>query len=92
MLCDRHLALSHSNMQCILNKLDVQKLRLDLSEYDGIQLRVKGDGQIYKVNLKTAERTDNPEDTYAATFITSNGSFSPVGLHLHGFRKSIMNF
>ena len=51
----------------------LQKLKVDLSEYTGIQLRVKGDGQIYKVNLKTSDRPDNPEDTYAATFATSDG-------------------
>ena len=51
----------------------MQKLRLDLSEYDGIQIRVKGDGQIYKINLKTADKPDDPESTYAATFSTSKG-------------------
>jgi hypothetical protein len=28
-------------------------LNLDLSGYDGLQLRVKGDGQIFKFNIKT---------------------------------------
>jgi hypothetical protein len=28
-------------------------LNLDLSAYDGLQLRVKGDGQIFKFNIKT---------------------------------------
>lgn len=30
-----------------------KKLDLDLSAYDGLQLRVKGDGQIFKFNIKT---------------------------------------
>lgn len=52
----------------------MQKLKVDLSAYQGIQLRVKGDGQVYKVNLKTSDRPDNPEDTYAATFATVRGN------------------
>jgi len=28
-------------------------LNLDLSGYDGLELRVKGDGQIFKFNIKT---------------------------------------
>lgn len=30
-----------------------KKLDLNLSAYDGLQLRVKGDGQIFKFNIKT---------------------------------------
>ena len=48
-----------------------QVLDLNLSAYDGIALRIKGDGQMYKLNLKTAERGEDPESTYAATFETT---------------------
>ncbi len=54
----------------------VQGLNLDLSAYDGIALRLKGDGQMYKINLKTEERGDNPESTYAATFETQDGELT----------------
>jgi hypothetical protein len=34
-----------------------KKLDLDLSAYDGLQLRIKGDGQIFKFNIKTVGLT-----------------------------------
>ena len=33
--------------------LDPRKLGLDLSRFDGLRLRVKGDGQTFKLNVKT---------------------------------------
>jgi hypothetical protein len=50
-----------------------QGLKLDMVAYDGVALRLKGDGQMYKINIKTEERGDNPESTYAATFETLDG-------------------
>lgn len=43
-----------------------QKLRtaLDLSSFDGVALRVKGDGSIFKLNIKTTDQLDMPESTY----------------------------
>jgi hypothetical protein len=43
-----------------------QKLRspLDLAAYDGVALRVKGDGSIFKLNIKTTDQLDMPESTY----------------------------
>ena len=46
---------------------------LDLSAYDGIALQVEGDGQTYKLNLKTADQENVPEDTFQATFDTIAG-------------------
>ena len=46
---------------------------LDLSAYDGIALQVEGDGQTYKLNLKTADQENVPEDTFQATFDTVAG-------------------
>ena len=51
-----------------------QALDLDLGAYDGIALTVVGDGQTYKLNLKTADQEDTPESTYQATFDTPNGT------------------
>lgn len=53
-----------------------QELKLDLAAYDGVALRLKGDGQMYKINIKSEERGDNPESTYAATFETLDGECS----------------
>lgn len=50
-----------------------QALDLNLGGYDGIALRLVGDGQTYKLNLKTADQEDTPESTYQATFDTFPG-------------------
>ena len=51
----------------------MQGMDLDLSAYDGIALQVEGDGQTYKLNLKTADQENVPEDTFQATFDTVAG-------------------
>ena len=55
---------------------------LDLSMYDGIALQVEGDGQTYKLNLKTADQENVPEDTFQATFDTVAGLLHEAG-HFH---------
>jgi hypothetical protein len=54
--------------------LSEQALDLDLGAYDGIALTVLGDGQTFKLNLKTADQEDVPESTYQATFDTVAGA------------------
>jgi hypothetical protein len=39
-------------------------LDLDLSAYDGLQLRVKGDGQIFKFNIKTVRSSQTHSDNF----------------------------
>ena len=51
----------------------MQGMHLDLSAFDGIALQVEGDGQTYKLNLKTADQENVPEDTFQATFDTVAG-------------------
>ena len=53
-----------------------QGLSLDLSAYDGLSLQVLGDGQTFKVNLKTADQDQAPESTYQAQFDTVAGETS----------------
>ncbi|CAK0786611.1 hypothetical protein CVIRNUC_009825 [Coccomyxa viridis] len=53
---------------------------LDLSAYNGIALQVEGDGQTYKLNLKTADQENVPEDTFQATFDTVAGQQTTVYL------------
>lgn len=55
----------------------MQGTDLDLSAYDGIGLQVEGDGQTYKLNLKTADQENVPEDTFQATFDTVAGGIQP---------------
>ena len=50
----------------------MQGLKLDLSSYDGISLKVLGDGQTFKVNIKTAQDAI-PNSSYQATFDTVAG-------------------
>jgi hypothetical protein len=52
----------------------LQALDLNLGSYDGIALTVEGDGQTYKLNLKTADQEEVPESTYQATFDTLAGA------------------
>lgn len=63
----------------------VQMLNLDLHRYDGISLRVKGDGQTFKFNLKTADQMNVPESTYQAQFDTVNGEWTTVYMPWHAF-------
>jgi hypothetical protein len=60
-------------------------MNLDLSRFDGIHLRVKGDGQIFKMNIKTADQLNSPEYTYQTTFDTVPGQWSDVYLPWHNF-------
>ncbi|KAL3135711.1 hypothetical protein ABBQ38_006182 [Trebouxia sp. C0009 RCD-2024] len=60
-------------------------LNLDLHRYDGISLRVKGDGQTFKFNLKTADQMNVPESTYQAQFDTVNGEWTTVYMPWHAF-------
>ncbi|GFH14890.1 uncharacterized protein HaLaN_11023, partial [Haematococcus lacustris] len=57
----------------------------DLSGYDGIALRVKGDGQIFKLNIKTLDQLGSPESTYQTTFDTVAGQWSEVLLPWDNF-------
>lgn len=54
--------------------MPAQALDLNLGDYDGIALEVEGDGQTYKLNLKTADQEDVPECTFQATFDTTAGA------------------
>jgi NAD(P)-dependent dehydrogenase (short-subunit alcohol dehydrogenase family) len=63
-------------------------LALDLSGADGLVLRLRGDGQRYKLNLKTALYDGKPECTYQAVIDTSSvapGAWGDVKLHWHQF-------
>lgn len=57
---------------------------IDLSDYDGISLRVKGSGETLKLNIKTDELNE-PEDTYQATFDVPDGDWGDVFIPWHQF-------
>ncbi|GAB4820680.1 hypothetical protein N2152v2_007726 [Parachlorella kessleri] len=62
-----------------------EPVSLDLSAYDGISLRVKSDGQTFKLNIKTDGQLEVPEDVYQATFDTLPGEWTTVYIPWHEF-------
>jgi hypothetical protein len=58
-------------------------IRLDLAPADALALRVRGDGQRYKLNLRTDEAFDGV--TWQARFDTVAGAWQEVVLPLSGF-------
>lgn len=49
---------------------------IDLSEYDGILIRVLGDGQVYRLRIRTA--ATGPEVAYNSLFETRDGEWTTV--------------
>lgn len=58
--------------------------KVDLSRYDGVSLRVKGNGETLKLNIKTDDLNE-PEDTYQATFDVPKGEWATVFIPWHEF-------
>ena len=58
----------------------------NLKQYDGIALRVKSNaGQTFKLNIKTVDQENVPEDTYQATFDTVSGQWTDVFIPWRNF-------
>ncbi|GIL67255.1 hypothetical protein Vafri_20690 [Volvox africanus] len=62
-----------------------RKLDLNLGDQDGVHLRLLGDGQTFKLNIKTIDQEEIPESTYQATFDTEAGQWTDVYLPWHNF-------
>jgi len=60
-------------------------VQLDLSQYAGIRLRVKGDGRRYTWRLTTTARWRGREVGYWADFDTSEGTWSTVDIPFSRF-------
>merc|ERR1711979_15015 len=64
--------------------LKSEEKEMDLSEYDGIKLRVRGDGRTYTVDLQCDERYQSKWGDYAVSFIhtfdTENGKWTEVSI------------
>ncbi len=56
---------------------------VDLSAFDAIELRVRGDGKRYKLNLRTTDSLDGV--VYQAAFETHPGTWLTVALPLEDF-------
>lgn len=61
---------------------DGQARRVDVSSYDGVAIRCRGDGRRYKINLKDEER---PEVTFQTSFGTTDGEWQVVRVPFASF-------
>lgn len=59
---------------------------LDLTGYDGLRLRVRGDGNRYKINFKTAESFDGL--LYRAVFHTQPGRWQTIEIPFSEFEPT----
>jgi hypothetical protein len=69
-----------------------QPFQLDLSNYDGIQLRVKGDGRRYTWQLQTNARWRGNRISYWADFETRGGEWTTVKVPFSSFRPLFRGF
>lgn len=60
--------------------------RFDLAEYDGVRLRVRGDGRTYRLRLRMDEGFDGV--AYQASFPTEDGTWTTVDLPFTSFHPS----
>lgn len=58
----------------------------ELGDFDGIRLRVRGDGRIYRLRLRMDEGFDGV--AYQASFSTEDGTWITVDLPFSAFRPS----
>ena len=67
------------------SSIRTEPVQLDLSTYDGIRLRVKGDGRRYTWRLTTDARWRGREVAYWADFDTDEGAWSTVDIPFSRF-------
>ena len=67
-------------------------LRLDLGNYEGIRLRVRGDGRRYTLRLTTDARWQGREVAYWAEFDTSDGDWATVDVPFGDFTPKFRGF
>ena len=67
------------------SSIRTERVRLDLSEYSGIRLRVRGDGRRYTWRLATTARWRGQEIGYWAEFDTQDGAWSTVDIPFSHF-------
>jgi len=74
------------------SSIRTQPFRLDSSNYDGIRLRVKGDGRRYTWQLQTAARYRGYRVSYWAEFDTRDGEWSTVNIPFSSFYPQFRGF
>jgi NADH dehydrogenase [ubiquinone] 1 alpha subcomplex assembly factor 1 len=74
------------------SSIRTQPFQLDISEYDGIQLRVKGDGRRYTWQLQTNARYRGRPVSYWTDFETEAGEWSTVNIPFASFYPQFRGF
>ena len=74
------------------SSIRTQPFQLDLSKYDGIQLRVKGDGRRYTWQLQTNARNRGYPVSYWAEFDTPDGEWGIVNIPFSRFYPQFRGF
>jgi NADH dehydrogenase [ubiquinone] 1 alpha subcomplex assembly factor 1 len=74
------------------SSIRTQPFQLDLSAYDGIRLRVKGDGRRYTWQLQTTARYRGYPVSYWAEFDTLDGEWSTVNIPFSSFYPQFRGF
>ncbi len=74
------------------SSIRTQPFRLDLSTYDGIRLRVKGDGRQYTLQLQTNALNRGYRVSYWAEFDTRDGEWSTVNIPFSSFYPQFRGF
>ena len=74
------------------SSIRTQPFQLDLSNYDGIQLRVKGDGRQYTWQLQTNALWRGRRISYWAEFDTKDGEWSMVNIPFSRFYPQFRGF
>ena len=74
------------------SSIRTQPFELDLANYDGIQLRVKGDGRRYTWQLQTNARYRGYPVSYWAEFDTSDGEWTTVNIPFSKFYPQFRGF
>ena len=74
------------------SSIRTQPFELDLSNYDGIHLRVRGDGRRYTWQLQTTARYRGYRISYWADFDTLDGEWSTVNIPFASFYPQFRGF
>ncbi|NND37538.1 MAG: CIA30 family protein [Gammaproteobacteria bacterium] len=74
------------------SSIRTRPFKLDMSEYDGIRLRVKADGRRYTWQLQTGERYRGFRVSYWAEFDTLDGEWSTVDIPFSRFYPQIRGY
>ncbi len=74
------------------SSIRTRPFKLDMSDYDGIRLRVKGDGRRYTWQLQTAARYRGFRVSYWAEFDTLDGEWSTVDIPFSSFYPQIRGY